>query len=142
MCTLIASCLKSGRSVLPVVELVCPLLLSQPLECDIQWRGRDECIVLNLLPVFQRHNLLVLVQLGHLEIRSVFLHRKIGKSCPLSRCYELYSSSGLPSVERRAVGKLLITHTIFQGVNNGRGRSSAWRWLEASASSSAEVRVE
>ena len=58
----------------PVLQPVGEVAFAQPLQGEVQGRGGDEGAVLDLLPVLQGHDLLLLVDLGHLVVLSVFLH--------------------------------------------------------------------
>jgi len=62
-----------NKSCIPVSEAICPVLLAQPCECDVQRHCADQGIVLDLLARGQCRNLLLLVQVGHREVLAVSL---------------------------------------------------------------------
>lgn len=54
-------------------QAICPVLLAQPCEGDVQRHGADQGIILDLLAGGQCCNLLLLVQVGHREVLAVAL---------------------------------------------------------------------
>jgi hypothetical protein len=56
-----------------VLQPVSDVALTQPLQGEVQGCGCDHGSVLNLMPVLQGHDLLLLVDLSHLKILPVFL---------------------------------------------------------------------
>lgn len=60
-----------------MLQALCDVRLAQPLQGEVQGGGGDEGIILNLLSSLQGHNLLLLVNVGHLIVWAIPLHTYI-----------------------------------------------------------------